>query len=361
MTLPIPSRPDAITPQWMTEALHVHHQGPEARVRALHRDVLTEDAGAMCEAVRCHLEYDPPTADGPRTVFVKYTGQHEANRAVARALQLYRREVWFYQQQWTSPALAHCYLARHDPDTDAVVVVLEDVAGAARTDSVRGFPTAEATAAVRALAAVHTGMWGRNDLPFPAVCAQGGVSIEASEASIERFGQAWSVMRERVGKFLAGADADWLVQFAERLTPDRQRTLLASMNAMPRTLIHGDLHADNILWRSDGAGCVLVDWQTCGAGPAVLDLAYFVSGHGAEPRHAPAILRAYHAALDPEVQAAYPWEQLVADYAWALPCILRYALLLGAAVDLRNQGLRMLYGSALARLTAAVQVLPAVP
>lgn len=60
-----------------------------------------------------------------------------------------------------------------------------------------------------------------------------------------------------------------------------------------------------------------------------------VSGYGADS----GILRAYQAARSPAVQAVYPCETLTANSVWVLGSLLRYALILGGAVDLRTAGL----------------------
>lgn len=360
MDVKIPTSAGDITPEWMTTVLRSDRPNWAGVVTTIQAEGFGASAGAMCEILRCHLQYDPDYEDGPPSVVVKYTGANVQNRAVARLQQLYRREVWFYRQSAVrSPALAHCYAAEYDPTTDEVVLVLEDVVGAWSIDVTHGFTASQATAVVAALASIHSATWQARDVPFPAICAQGGTSASAVESSIERFDAAWGEMRRRAPALLADPEAAaWLVEFGDQLTADRQRTLLTGGQRMPMTLLHGDLHADNILWRRDGSGCVLVDWQTCGAGPVVLDLAYFLSGNAADPASAHACLRAYHAALAPAIRDAYAWDRLCADYHWAVTACLRYGLMLGAAVDLRNAGLRALFGAMITRLTHAARSLP---
>ncbi len=50
-----------------------------------------------------------------------------------------------------------------------------------------------------------------------------------------------------------------------------------------RTIVHGDLRIDNILFAPDGASCWLVDWQTLGRGSGAADLAYLVGTSIADP------------------------------------------------------------------------------
>jgi aminoglycoside phosphotransferase (APT) family kinase protein len=52
------------------------------------------------------------------------------------------------------------------------------------------------------------------------------------------------------------------------------------LNAMPKTLVHGDFNASNILVTRSPAGnrVRVIDWETAGVGPGLLDLASLVSG-----------------------------------------------------------------------------------
>src|SRR3546814_6488364 len=50
-----------------------------------------------------------------------------------------------------------------------------------------------------------------------------------------------------------------------------------------RTIVHGDLRIDNILFAPCGDRCWLVDWQTLGRGSGASDLAYLVGTSIADP------------------------------------------------------------------------------
>jgi aminoglycoside/choline kinase family phosphotransferase len=67
--------------------------------------------------------------------------------------------------------------------------------------------------------------------------------------------------------------------------------------ALPIRLIHGDFYPANILVEAGPRICV-VDWETCGTGPAVLDVAALISGRWSEPERE-RILDAYLAASPP--------------------------------------------------------------
>ena len=64
---------------------------------------------------------------------------------------------------------------------------------------------------------------------------------------------------------------------------------------VPPTIVHGDLHASNVLVRSHGTEVEVwpVDWELVGRGPAVLDVAALTSGDGLARATRNAMVRAY--------------------------------------------------------------------
>lgn len=67
------------------------------------------------------------------------------------------------------------------------------------------------------------------------------------------------------------------------------------LDALPRTLIHGQLYASNVLVA--GARVAVVDWETAGIGAGVLDLAALVAGWDSANRNA--LVDAYDPSTDP--------------------------------------------------------------
>lgn len=105
----------------------------------------------------------------------------------------------------------------------------------------------------------------------------------------------------------------WLLQYDEtqlkerlRLAPGTEQFaghVAKHLAALPARLIHGDFYPANILVEGDGRIRV-VDWETCGVGPAVLDLAALVSGRWSEQERK-RILDAYLAACPLSLQPSH--------------------------------------------------------
>jgi hypothetical protein len=77
----------------------------------------------------------------------------------------------------------------------------------------------------------------------------------------------------------------------------RHETVVEAVQALPRTLIHGEFYASNVLVAPDtvAARVAPVDWELAAVGAGLIDLAALVSGDWSEPRRA-AIVAAYDAA-----------------------------------------------------------------
>ncbi len=69
------------------------------------------------------------------------------------------------------------------------------------------------------------------------------------------------------------------------------------MLALPRTVVHGEFYASNVLVATDNAAARVapVDWELAGVGAGLTDLAALVSGGWSEPDRA-SIVAAYEAA-----------------------------------------------------------------
>jgi Ser/Thr protein kinase RdoA (MazF antagonist) len=80
----------------------------------------------------------------------------------------------------------------------------------------------------------------------------------------------------------------------------RYEPAIEELVAMPRTVIHGEFYASNVLVASDSAGRRVcpVDWELAAAAPGLLDLAALVSG-GWSDEDREAIIVAYSAAIGP--------------------------------------------------------------
>ena len=84
-------------------------------------------------------------------------------------------------------------------------------------------------------------------------------------------GAGWAPLRQLLGELSPAQE-----RMGESLA-DHIGDMLRSVGALPATLLHSDLRADNLLFSASGDEVVLVDWQGTSVGAPAFDVAYFMS------------------------------------------------------------------------------------
>jgi hypothetical protein len=281
----IPTTPDAITPEWLTEVLG-------ASVTSVDKAMV--GTGQMGDSVRLTLGYDGAT--GPTSVVAKLPALDPTSRATAAAVRSYEIEVSFYRE--LAPQLPvrapRCHLALHDQATDDFILLLEDMAPARQGDQLAGCSVDQAAIAVEELPKLHAPLWGD-----PALESLPWLHRTTADSVV------------MTTMLVTGLYDGFRTRYTERLDPEvfelceRFIPRLASYltdRPGPWTVAHGDYRLDNLLFGTDADGppVAVVDWQTVAHGPGVADLSYFI-GAGLLPddrrAHEDDLVRAYHAAL----------------------------------------------------------------
>lgn len=147
------------------------------------------------------------------------------------------------------------------------LLLLEDLAPARQGDAIVGASPAEAPRVVATIASFHARFWNDADDPAIAWLPHWG----AHRPTIERFA------RENLPRFLARFGSRLsrgVVAHLERL-PETLAISYDALASAPPTLVHNDLHLDNVLFRADGTP-VLIDWVTAARGPGAVDLLRFL-------------------------------------------------------------------------------------
>lgn len=253
------------------------------------------------------------------------------------------REVALYRQGIYARLPKTCYVP--------IVAVARDGASWASlmADVAAGLPADDAlrrddlTRYLRALAAVHARFMGDESLRDPAlglsslrdfvqILAAPTVQTECAEGRthpvLEAARRGWQVFAE-----IAPPEA---VQIVAELASDPE-PLLALLDSMPHTLLHGDFKAANLgVWSPEpgqppaaaaqAARTIMLDWQDATGGPALLDLGYFLAISGPRlPVTKAAAIDIYRAAL---LDRGYSYS----DQAWERD--LELGLLAGGALRL---------------------------
>lgn len=271
MSLPVPVTAADLTPGWLRAALAAHFPG--SRVDAVSIERVGEGFGLASVLLRCRIE----GSGCPRSVVVKLwpLGLHAGTS-----------EVRFHQV--AAPRLGirvpACHHGAIDEANARGVLVLEDLGAAVQGDCLELLDRGGAVQMAEILATYHAAWWEREAL---------------HEAD-------WlEPVRVRTPEWLSERREQFLRRFAGRAEPSLL-ALLDQVHAVqargderlagaPATLLHADLHMDNVLFVGDRASPVLLDWARAARGPAAIDVAelLFQMAPLAELDHVlPAYLRA---------------------------------------------------------------------
>ncbi len=230
--------------------------------------------GQVGENVRCTLSWSAERA-GPASVVIKLASSNETSRAAAEATRTYIREVGFYRDLAASvairiPAVHH---VSEDRPANRFILVMEDISPAAAGDQLAGCSLDQAKLAVDAAADLHGSTWGRNDL----------VDLdwidEATEEQLDQRVALYDMLYPGFVERYRDRLSDEVLGFGSWLS-ERFRDWSVERRNGPQCLVHGDFRLDNLLFGTADPAPPLttVDWQTPSIGPALGDVAYFLSG-----------------------------------------------------------------------------------
>lgn len=262
-----PTSPEAMSAAWLAERLG---QAPDALRGFTAGRVGT---GQMCDSFRLTLDW-VDGVEAPATVIAKCPSHDEASRNVAKLTGTYIKEVSWYRElaAGSDVAAPQCHHAEIADDEVEFILILSDLAPARQGDQLAGLGLAGLLPCIDAAAGLHTLLW--NDARLDALP---WLARDNSDVIRALFPQFYAGFRDRYATRLAPDVLDLGAGIIDRLDAYLAREPAA------RTIVHGDLRIDNILFDPDGQRCWLVDWQTLGRGSGATDLAYLIGTSIADP------------------------------------------------------------------------------
>jgi hypothetical protein len=357
-TTPLPAGLDEITPEWLTAALRARGLLTGARVRAVRADVVGEGAGFIGIVARLAIDYEGDAAAAPRSCIVKLPSADPGSRQVGQLYGLYEREVRFYADLARDVGIdtPGCYLAVHDADTGASLILLEDLHRGTFGDQVGGCSLAQARLAVECIARLHARWWQSPRLAELPWLGHGPDLVRGAMAMA--YDACWEPCLARAGTLAPPS----LVAAG----PTLGRRILAALDQLPDrplTLIHGDYRLDNLFFAAAPERPLTVcDWQSPNRGWASYDLAYFVTTSLPIPERRALegeLQRAYHEELVAGGARGYSREDLELDYRRNLATMLGIFVINVAMLPAVNDRAVAMWETVMARVITAVEDLDA--
>jgi aminoglycoside phosphotransferase (APT) family kinase protein len=278
--LPIPRGLEDVTPEWVTGALRDGGALESGRVVEATSARIGQDYGFTGVVGRLNVRYEDAAGDLPGSLVVKLpmaldeavSGFRKAQeRDPARMRRHYERcarEVRFFRGIGASFA-PRAYYSATDETRGRVVLLFDDLTGGRQGDVLKGCSVRDVERVLDELAPFHARYWeeraprhgfeSTRDAPAALQHRYAGFL----ERFFDHHGEAVSPDVRRIARQLGSSLRD----VAERLHRGR------------KTLIHGDLHLDNLIFDPprDDRPVVVLDWQIASVGPPASDIALLIN------------------------------------------------------------------------------------
>ena len=347
--VPLPKRPEEVDAAWLTTALQA--AGLDVRVRSFERAPIGEGVGMMSGLERLELDYE--AGDGPPVMVLKMQAVNDANRAVAQAFDLYRREVLYYRDvaprsaAWT-PTIYFAEIEDND-----FVLLMEDLSDYRLGDQVEGCGLEEARLGMVWLGKQHASFWGNVDDPSLEFLPYVYPSY-SSDALLKGGAFGWDVMVEAFNDVLPSHIKGLKARYMAAAPG-----LFQWMATPPLTVVHGDFRMDNFFFgdREDQEPLIAVDWQGALRGRATQDLGYFMSGSvRIEERraHERELIGLWHRQLVEGAVTDYSADDAWEDYRRGILYVWIIAVVIAGTLDRANERGHRWMAEMLKRSVAAI-------
>ena len=300
---------DSLSPEWLTQTLRKNGYLTASQVVAFSTQRIGDEVGFLDAIVRLILNYDRKEKHAPDSLVIKVSSTDATYQRIGDFYHAYEREFHFYETiaPNTPIRLPRCFGREVDPQTNAHLLLLEDLSALTAGDQVQGLTPTQARASVETIGQFHAIWWESTQL-------ESLTWMPCRHMVPSRYQAAWPKFRDLFrGQLSASALAlgDHLSLHVE--------TLLEQIERRPRTIVHSDFRADNLLFDlpTDPQPVVILDWQLAIRSTGMLDVARLLCG-SMDPLDRAAcemeIVERWHETLEVRGVRGYSLKQAIADY-----------------------------------------------
>lgn len=268
-----PKKPSDITTEWMNYAFSKAGLCEPNTIMDIDVEPLGPHVkGLLSSICRVNISYKTPTQDLPKSVVIKFPPERDENRSFGRAWGVYEREIRFYRELANkSPIrIPKCYFTVLDDPNNNFLLMIEDAGDWIPGDQINGLSVNQTKSAVTAIAKLHGYWWDSKELQELTWIP------EENRDHVHAFKDNWDEFKEEHRDILD----DQKIYSGDLIAQSGQKIEDLSKIA-PRTIIHYDFRADNMLFNEQDE-IMVVDWQTAIKSFGAFDIARAVCGshHG---------------------------------------------------------------------------------
>jgi len=326
----VPTDPDAIDAQWLTWALRSSGMLTSGSVSDVRVEPVSGSGGFAGQLRRLHVSYQGLVDEAPSSIVMKLHSPDESTRALIWRLRAAEREIRFYREFAVDAGVPTALMYFAELQGQRYVILLEDLAPACAGDLLAEIHPEEIYAAVACVAGMHARWWQKKRLRalgwIPSFDELTAIRHEISRDAWPEFIERYAGQLPRGFEMVGSSIMDGL---------DHVRSVLGRV---PATVLHGDFRPDNVMFPAVGGGgpVALIDWQVMLYGPAVADVAYYLTS--AVPRRVrcqleAGVLRRYHAALVDEGVSDYSFGCCFDHYRLAIADLLSRVVVLTTRIQ----------------------------
>ncbi|MEM7019879.1 MAG: oxidoreductase family protein [Pseudomonadota bacterium] len=301
-----------LSAEWLNHALAEQLTNAQP-ITGFQPTIIGVGEGFMGQLARVTLDYaDSEQTAGPASIIAKFAAPTQAARDIANDQGLYQREVGFYEDigEDAGVPIPACYFSTYLPESNRVVLLLQDLSPAIASDQVIGTARQDSEKVIDMIAQLHARWWNSERLAGYG-WAQPIVSSIPMEQGLAMIKEAIHAA-ETQGTFDAYPEIKRLMKYLPplfRMDPPPP---------FPYTLCHGDLRSDNVFCPTEAGGnYALIDWQLSGMAQPANDLArWFTQSITIEDRRETEmdLLKRYHDKITEYGVTGYSFKQLLNDY-----------------------------------------------
>ncbi len=302
--------PHSITSDWLTQALSSSKIFENTQIASFRMQPIGVKQGFTGSLFRLELSYVESNNDVPKSIVVKFSPTEFDYREAIKDFNM--REVNFYELATTESQLplVDCYYSEFDADTSSSILLIEDLSNVQTIEFLDGCNIEDAKIVVQALAQLHVRWWNSPQLEK--------ISWLSSFHTWD-FVDWWQQYPHELHTLLPNLDIPDSIFKVGGKVMSNLPSIINRLEGSPTTLIHRDIHVDNILFEEQSIyrSARIIDWQLVGRGLGISDIAYFMISSIPPKQRQQAehdLVKMYHSNLEQAGIDDYSFKQCWADY-----------------------------------------------